>query len=83
MARDWWYARWDYQTFDGRKWGDPRNGIVPWPWPGASDSRIRTVEKVIGQHRTLGTTLCVTEGTGEINSTICFRKGKPAGDNAS
>jgi hypothetical protein len=52
-ARDWWYARWPYQTFDGRKWGDPNTGIDPWPWPGASDSRIRLIEKVIGQHRTL------------------------------
>lgn len=54
-ARDWWYARWPYQTVDGRKWGDPDMGILPWPWPGASDSRIRMVEKVIGQHRTLMT----------------------------
>jgi hypothetical protein len=54
-ARDWWYARWDYQTVDGRKWGNPPAGILPWPWPGASDTRVRTVEKVIGQHRTIGT----------------------------
>src|SRR5262245_10726095 len=46
-ARDWWYSRWDNQTVDGRKWGDPRCGIMPWPWPGASDTRVRTVEKVI------------------------------------
>jgi len=52
-ARDWWYARWPYQTFDGRKWGDPNTGVDPWPWPGASDSRIRTIEKIIGQHRSL------------------------------
>jgi len=52
-ARDWWYARWNYQTFDGRKWGDPDTGIDPWPWPGSSDTRVRTVEKVIGEHRTL------------------------------
>lgn len=54
-ARDWWYARWNYQTVDGRKWGYPQGGIQPWPWPGASDTRVRTVEKVIGQHRTLAT----------------------------
>lgn len=54
FARGWWYANWENQTMDGRKWGDMRNGIQPWPWPGAADSRIRTVEKVIGQHRTLG-----------------------------
>ena len=54
-ARDWWYSRWDYQTVDGRKWGDPQRGVVPWPWPGSSDTRVRTVEKVIGQHRTIGT----------------------------
>lgn len=54
-ARDWWYARWPYQTCDGRKWGDPMMGIAPWPWPGASDSRIRTVERTINEHRTLHT----------------------------
>jgi hypothetical protein len=54
-ARNWWYARWPYQTVDGRKWGDPQAGIQPWPWPGASDTRVRTVEKVINQHRTLAT----------------------------
>lgn len=54
-TRDWWYARWPYQTVDGRKWGDARDGVEPWPWPGASDTRIRTVEKMIGQHRTLAT----------------------------
>jgi hypothetical protein len=52
-ARDWWYARWPYQTFDGRKWGDPNTGVDPWPWPGASDTRVRVIEKIIGQHRTL------------------------------
>ena len=55
FARDWWYARWQFQTIDGRKWGWPAGGVSPWPWPGASDTRIRAVEKVIGQHRTLGT----------------------------
>lgn len=54
-ARDWWYSRWNYQTVDGRKWGYPQGGIQPWPWPGASDTRVRTVEKVIGQHRTIAT----------------------------
>jgi hypothetical protein len=54
-AREWWYSRWDYQTVDARKWGDPRTGILPWPWPGASDTRVRTCEKVIGQHRTIAT----------------------------
>src|SRR4029450_11444855 len=52
-ARDWWYARWPHQTFDGRKWGDPNTGVDPWPCPGSSDSRIRVIEKIIGQHRTL------------------------------
>ena len=54
-ARDWWYACWPNQTVDARKWGDPRLGIEPWPWEGACDTRLRTVEKVIGQHRTLAT----------------------------
>jgi hypothetical protein len=54
-SRDWWYARWTNQTVDGRKWGDSRRGIDPWPWPGAADTRVRTVEKIIGQHRTLAT----------------------------
>ena len=54
-ARDWWYSRWGYQTVDGRKWGNTAQGITPWPWPGASDTRVRTVEKVINQHRTLAT----------------------------
>lgn len=53
-ARDWWYARWPLQTVDGRKWGDPNNPAVqPWPWPGACDTRVRTVERIIGEHRTL------------------------------
>jgi hypothetical protein len=52
-ARDWWYARWPFQTFDGRKWGDPNTGVDPWPWPGASDTRLRVIEKIIAQHRTL------------------------------
>jgi hypothetical protein len=53
-ARDWWYARWPLQTVDGRKWGDPNDpAIQPWPWPGASDTRVRTVERTIGEHRTL------------------------------
>jgi hypothetical protein len=54
-SRDWWYSRWNYQTVDGRKWGYPQGGIQPWPWPGASDTRVRTVEKVIGQHRSIAT----------------------------
>jgi hypothetical protein len=54
-ARDWWYSRWDYQTVDARKWGCPEAGIQPWPWPGACDTRVRMVEKVIGQHRTIAT----------------------------
>lgn len=54
-ARDWWYARWPNQCIDGRKWGDVNQEIEPWPWPGASDTRMRTCEKIIGQHRTLGT----------------------------
>ncbi len=52
-ARDWWYARWPGQTIDGRKWGDDLESV--WPWPGASDTRVRMVEKVIGQYRTLAT----------------------------
>ncbi len=54
-ARNWWYARWANQTADARKWGAARLGIEPWPWEGACDTRVRTVEKVIGQHRTLAT----------------------------
>src|SRR5262249_34511577 len=54
-ARDWWYSRWDYQTMDARKWGCPEKGVHPWPWPGASDTRVRTVEKVISQYRTICT----------------------------
>jgi hypothetical protein len=54
-SRDWWYSRWNNQTVDGRKWGNAGAGVSPWPWPGASDTRIRTVERVIGQHRTLAT----------------------------
>jgi hypothetical protein len=54
-ARDWWYSRWAWQTIDGRKWGCPEKGVQPWPWPGSSDTRVRTVEKVIDQHRTIAT----------------------------
>src|SRR5213078_3431706 len=54
-ARDWWYSRWSNQTFDGRKWGDPNTGVEPWPWPGASDTRVRTIERTIAEHRTLAT----------------------------
>jgi hypothetical protein len=53
FARDWWYARWPGQTVDGRKWGDDVESV--WPWPGASDTRVRMVEKIIGQYRTLAT----------------------------
>lgn len=51
-ARDWWYARWPGQTIDGRAYSDS-GAAGPLRWDGCSDTRVRTVEKVIGQHRTL------------------------------
>lgn len=52
-AFDSWHSRWTGQTIDGRKWGDGSDAAAVWPWPGASDSRCRTVEKIMWQHYTL------------------------------
>jgi hypothetical protein len=53
-AFDTWHARWPGQTLDGRKWEQEGvAGAGVWPWPGACDSRIRTVEKVMWQHYTV------------------------------
>jgi hypothetical protein len=54
-AFDTWHSRWPGQTIDGRKWSDMREGIdgTIWPWEGASDSRVRTVEKVVWDHYTV------------------------------
>src|SRR3954468_20185629 len=46
-AQSWWGARWPGQTIDGRKWTDDA-----FPWPGASDTRVRLIERVMGQFLT-------------------------------
>lgn len=51
-AFDTWHSRWPGQTLDGRKWSDQTKNAV-WPWEGANDSRVRTVEKVMWQHYTI------------------------------
>lgn len=49
-----WHSRWDGQTMDGRRWA-PRNADEDFifPWEGASDTRMRTCEKITGQHMTV------------------------------
>jgi hypothetical protein len=74
-ARDWWYARWPNQTIDGRKWGDRARACQPWPWPGAADTRLRMVERVIGEHRTL-MTFALRNMKWQAKST------RPGGDNS-
>jgi hypothetical protein len=54
LARDWWFARWPGQTADGRRWALDDNVNAVWPWPGASDSRIRLCEKLVKEHSTVG-----------------------------
>jgi len=45
------YCWWPGQTRDGRKWGTLER--EPFPWPGASDTRIRTVDMVIQEQSEL------------------------------
>src|SRR5437870_3730089 len=54
MAYDAWHARWPGQTNDGRK-GSAGNDDTDaiWPWPGASDTRCRTSERVINERMTV------------------------------
>ena len=51
-AFDYWHARWAGQTVDGRKWGATDETRV-WPWPGASDTRVRTTEMIINERLTV------------------------------
>jgi hypothetical protein len=54
VAFDAWHARWAGQTVDGRKW--PTAGMASdtiWPWPGASDTRVRTTEMIINEQLTV------------------------------
>lgn len=41
------YCIWDHQTRDGRKWGS--DARAPFPWAGASDTRVRTIDMVINE----------------------------------
>jgi hypothetical protein len=50
---DWWQSRWDGQTFDGRKWWKLEGESDVFPWPGASDARIRLVKRLVNEKRTL------------------------------
>jgi len=50
MARRWWRCEWDHQFWDGRK--HLHNGVEPFPWEGASDSRTRIVQGIINEHVT-------------------------------
>lgn len=52
-AYNWWHSKWRGQTTDGLKWG-VNDGEKPWPWEGASDTRVGLVNKIIGQHTTIG-----------------------------
>jgi len=39
---------------DGRKWSSGNDEFDSvWPWPGASDTRVRTAEKVINERMTV------------------------------
>lgn len=49
---DSWHSRWPGQTLDARKHSEQQKTAV-WPWEGANDSRVRTVEKVMWQHYTI------------------------------
>jgi hypothetical protein len=47
------YCLWNYQSEDGRKWIAPK-GEDPFPWPGASDSRVRLMELYVNQDVAVG-----------------------------
>lgn len=53
QARSWWYARWPGQTQDARKHSSQGVEGDPFPWDGASDTRPRTVDKIVRQHLTV------------------------------
>jgi hypothetical protein len=54
LAFEAWHARWDYQARDGRKHNDPDHPEhEAFPWDGASDTRIRTVDEQIRDHVTV------------------------------
>jgi hypothetical protein len=49
-----WHARWDSQWSDGRKHVDPDHPEKEvFPWEGASDTRLRTVDEQIRDHVTI------------------------------
>jgi hypothetical protein len=52
VAFDYWHARWTGQTVDGRKWEKGQDGQI-YPWPGASDTRVRTTEMIINEQLTV------------------------------
>ena len=50
-ARNWWQCHWgddQWDLGDGCQWGPNA-----WPWPGASDSRLRIVDTIVKEHVTL------------------------------
>src|SRR5262245_28756184 len=51
LAFDTWHSRWAGQTADGRKHafdGMAADDVI-WPWENASDTRVRTCDKIIRQ----------------------------------
>lgn len=51
---NYWHARWDNQTADGCKHAPGDAMEDPFPWEGASDTRIRLCEKLVRQHVMVG-----------------------------
>jgi hypothetical protein len=51
-AHNSWHSRWPGQCIDGRK--HPLAGEEVFPWPGASDSRLRSVKQQIRDHVMVG-----------------------------
>jgi hypothetical protein len=54
-ARHVWFSKWQGQFQDGRKHrtGMNQDDIEPFPWDGASDSRLRTVCGIIREHTSI------------------------------
>ncbi len=52
-ARHVWHSRWKGQWLDGRKHKNEEDDKEPFPWDGASDSRLRTVAGLIREHVTV------------------------------
>ena len=52
-AFDWWHSRWEGQTVDGRRWWKYSGESDVFPWPGASDARIRLTKKILNEQKTL------------------------------